>query len=92
MKNGSMKGEGMGGCCGGNGQCYCASWHVFGALLWTAGAISLAAAWVAAKGTPVMGYEAGFWFGSAMSFGVLALPLKLKRCGGSGGCEGGICR
>ncbi len=87
MKNESMKDEDRGGRCSGcsaGSACRWSSWHIFGALLWTAAAVSLAAAWVAARGTPVMGYDAGFWFGSAMSFGILALPLKMKRC--NSGC------
>ncbi len=59
--------------------------YALGVLVWLAAAAALVLAWVAAARGDAFGYDSGFWFGTAMTLGILSIPLKLEhRCGSCG--------
>lgn len=71
----------------------CTCWYVLGVIIWIAALIALVYAWVATIHGAVLGQRSNFWFASAMTLGVLAIPLKLRKgnCGCES-CERGVCK
>lgn len=68
---------------------HCSCWYFLGALLWIASIFSLVCAWIAGEGGATLGIASGTWYANALIFGVLAIPLKLKKH--AAGCDCATC-
>ncbi len=58
----------------------CCSKHAIGKALWVLAAISLILAWVSGSDI-IFGADALTWYINAIVLGILAIPLKIGRCG-----------
>lgn len=66
---------------------HCSCWYFLGALLWLAAIFTLVCAWIAGESGQTFGVSASTWYANALIFGVLAIPLKLKRHAADCGCQ-----